>query len=36
MTDSDKEVLLQWLQKAEHDLIAAEINIFTKNTKFVN
>lgn len=28
MTDSDKEVLLQWLQKAESELIAAEINIF--------
>ena len=28
MKDSDKEVLLQWLQKAEQDLIAAEINIF--------
>jgi HEPN domain-containing protein len=27
MTDSDKEVILQWLQKAEHDLIAAEILI---------
>lgn len=27
MTDSEKDILLQWIQKAEHDLIAAAILI---------